>query len=124
MLLKDLTEDQCIEIAKIVYSHDIGIKSDFNVVYQRYDWRMYENARELQKIFFKAVIFGESIYPVIVEIDADLDCWIYYIKPKDGTDHSHTLPTQNQYYVQKKFREWGIYPDLMEQREGEIDKVL
>jgi hypothetical protein len=59
----------------------------------------------------------------MVEIDSKLNCWFSYI-PKTGSGGRASLPTYNQYFLQKKFREWGIYPNIVEQREGEIDKIL
>jgi len=103
MNLKDLTKEQAIEIAKLVYGFPDYIKSDFEVKYQPYDETMYEDAREVIKIFFDAIVCGDTVKKIMVEICPNSDCWVYYIE-----DMAHSLPTRNQKLVQKKLIEFNF----------------
>jgi hypothetical protein len=108
MKLKDITKTQAIEIAKLVYGFSDWITSDkFEFKYQPYDETWYEDACELVRINFEAIVFGDKSYPIQVEIGIDLNCYIYYL---DG--HLKSLPIRNQYLTQKKFQEYGIEPTL------------
>ena len=103
--LKDLTPEQAIEIAKLVYGYPNWIKSDFAVVYQPYDETWFADAREYLRVNFEAIVFGDKIDRIILEIDTELNCWLYYSR-----DMMYDLPTRNQYHIQKKFMEWNIFP--------------
>ncbi len=104
MTIKDLTNEQSIEIAKLVFGKPDWIKSDFDVKYQPYDANMYEDAREVVSVFFNAFTFGETIDKIMAEINPSLDCFVFYCRP----DGAHSLPTRNQKSIQEKFREWGL----------------
>ena len=103
MKLKDLTKEQAIEIAKLVYGFPDYIKSDFEVKYQPYDVTMYEDAREVMSIFFDAITFGDNVDKIMIEICPSLNCWAYYCR-----DMAYSLPTRNQKLTQEKFKEWNL----------------
>lgn len=103
MEIKDLTNEQARELAELLYPFEI--MGTFKMKYQPYieDW--YEDARELIRIEFKGITFGNKVEPIHIHIDVDLNCWVYYSRGM-----LHSLPTRNQYKVQEKFREWNIFP--------------
>lgn len=113
--LKDITKEQAIEIAKLIYpfsnelpgTKETGIKSDFEFKYQPYDATWYEDAREFIRVSFKGITFGETVDNLIMEINKNLDCHLYYSR-KDGL---HSIGCTNQYAIQKKFIEWEIEPE-------------
>lgn len=105
--LKDITKDQAIEIAKLIYPFFDDLKTDYDFHYQPYDKVWLEDAREFVRLRFRGFIFGDRVEDLMIEITKTLDCWFYYIRD-DGTHH---LPSRNQCAVQRKFIEWGIEPD-------------
>lgn len=107
--LKDINIDQMIEIAKLVYPVDLKNTDFYDFKYQPFDPSWFEDAREYAVIFFKAVTFGQTIDKIMVEIDVNLNVWLYYCRENGA----HNLPTQNQYYIQDKFHEWGFVPKNM-----------
>jgi hypothetical protein len=112
MKLKDITKAQAIEIAKLVYGFPDWITSDkFEFKYQPYDETWYEDACELVRINFEAIVFGETSYKIQVEILTNLNCVVYYL---DG--HLKFLPVRNQYLTQKKFQEYGIEPTFEQKK--------
>ena len=102
--IKDLTKEQVIEIAKLIYPWDID--SEFEFEYQPYDPSWFQDAREYVQLKFKGITFGETVDTLILQINKNLDCWFYYSR-----DYMHTLPSSNQAAVQRKFIEWGIEPN-------------
>ena len=111
MKLKDLTKEQAIEIAQLIYLFSDDVKSDYDFHYQPYNREWYEDAREFTIIEFRGVTFGDTVDNLRLEINKNLDCWFYYSR-EDGL---HTLPSRNQHAVQKKFIEWGFEPDYTEE---------
>jgi len=108
MGIKDLTEEQGLEIAKLLYPSPKLI-TDYKFYYQPYDASMYEDAVELVRIRFKAPVFGYSPnYQLMGIIYKSLDVYFYYWNGKVNG----YLPNRNQYKVQEKFKEWGIEPDF------------
>jgi hypothetical protein len=111
MELKDLTKEQTIEIAKLIYP--FKIENDFEFHYQPYDETWMDDAREFVELKFNGIVFGDKAYPLRLEILPNLDCWFYYIKfdEKIGYNVSHSLPSRNQHKIQKLFIKWGIRSD-------------
>ena len=105
--LKDLTKEQAIEIAKLIYSFSDAVETDYDFTYQPYDRTWYEDAREFVRLKFRGVTFGDTVDNLILDINKNLDCWFYYSR-KDGL---HGLPSTNQCAVQRKFIEWEFEPD-------------
>jgi hypothetical protein len=106
MKIKDLTKEQTIEIAKLIYPFSDTVEGEYEFSYQPYDPTWYEDAREYVQLKFKGVTFGTTIDTLIFQINKNLDCWFYYSR-----DSMYTLPSRNQHAIQKKFIEWGIEPD-------------
>lgn len=109
--LKDLTKEQAIEIAQLIYSFSDEVETDYDFTYQPYDWTWYEDAREFVRLKFRGFTFGNTVDNLILDINKNLDCWFYYSR-KDGL---HGLPSRNQCAVQRKFIEWGFEPDYTEE---------
>jgi ABC-type phosphate transport system substrate-binding protein len=112
MKLKDLTKEQVIEIAKLIYSFWDEYEKDFpnqeiKFTYQPYDATWYEDAREYVMLEFKGYTFGDTVDNLMLQINKNLDVWFYYCRENGA----HDLPSRNQHAVQKKFIEWGIEPD-------------
>lgn len=122
-----LTKEQSIEIAETIYPYDKSDISNIVVMDQEYDGTMYEDAKESIIIEFNADYNG-TIRNWRIEISINLDCSFYMLTEYDGSDtympHWKSLHTFNQYETQKKFRDWGIYPNKAEEREEEIKKLL
>lgn len=110
MKLKDLTKEQAIEIAQLIYPFHNEVHSNYSFYHQPYDLSWYSDAREYVRLLFRGITFGDTQDDLILEITPTLDCWFYYSR-KDGL---HTLPSRNQHAVQKKFIEWGFEPDYTE----------
>jgi len=124
--IKDLTKEQVIEIAKLVYPFNDWIKSDIEVKYQPYD-KTWLDPQEYWFVKFDGITFGDKvdtyrlwIYPTLnLEFDAirkHPDTFTEANKMKvieSGNDQMVMLgsfPLRNQYFVQKKFMEWNIEP--------------
>jgi len=105
--LKDLTKEQAIEIAKLIYPYSDKFEPEYEFKYQPYDKSWFEDAREFVRLEFKGIAFGDKIDNLMLEINKNLDCWFYYCR-EDG---AHDLPSRNQCAVQRKFIEWGFEPD-------------
>jgi len=111
MKLKDLTKEQTIEIAQLIYPFSDDVKSDYVFHYQPYNKEWFEDAREYVRLTFRGVTFGDTVDDLVLDINKNLDCWFYYSR-KDGL---HTLPSRNQHAVQKKFIEWNIEPNYTQE---------
>ena len=122
MLLKDLTKEQGIEITNLAYPFPDTIKSDISFNYQGYDPTMWEDACELITLVFNCLKNNYEEITLRVFIFTDLTMEVSYYDV-DGFS-VETLPIRNAYFIYKKFREWGIYPNIIEQRDVEIDKIL
>lgn len=112
MKIKDLTKEQAIEIAKLIYGYEESylkncIKSDFEFEYQPYDHTWYEDAREYARVTFMGIVFGNTTEKIMLEINTNLDCYLYYCR----ADGAHSLGSRNQYKIQNKFKEWNIEPN-------------
>lgn len=108
--LSDLTEEQAIEIAKLIYPYFGEMETEYEFQYQQYDPSWFEDARECARVKFKGITFGNKVDKLMMEIDKNLSCWFYYCR-EDGV---HDLPTHNQCAIQRKFIEWGFEPDYTE----------
>lgn len=108
-VLKDLTREQAIQIAKLIYDFDKGIKSDFDFTYQPYDETWLDDAREYIQVKFNGIVFADKVYPLILEINPSLDCDLYYLEddPK-GFKCMKLIGCRNQNQIQKLFIKWGI----------------
>lgn len=116
----DLTTDQAIEIAKLIYPFP-GEMEKIQVVKHPYFREHYEDAREFIRIHFVAPVMADRKFTIKVEISANLDCFMSYEKSEPCGDDkirqwNETLPNVNQYEVQKRFREWKIFPSHKNQR--------
>lgn len=115
--LKDITKEQAIEIAKLIYDFDKGIKSDFTFIYQPYvepckdNW---EGEAERVIVEWKGQTFGEAIDDLELTIYPNLNCFFEYIRFSDKLEIrvGDSLPTRNQYKIQQKFIEWNIQPQF------------
>ena len=107
MKLEDMTQEQAISIAKLVYGSEEHIRSDFVVKYHPYDESLYEDAYEHLDVRFEAITFADTIDTLTMTILPWLDCHLRYNRGKKVD----ALPSRNQYKVQKLFREWGIEPN-------------
>lgn len=103
--IKDLTIEQAREIAHLLSPPPFRVMGKFEMKYQVYEEDMYEDARELIIIKYESYTFGDKIEPIVVHIDTLLNCWVFYLR-----EMLHSLPTRNQYEVQKRFRNWGFMP--------------
>lgn len=106
-ILKDLTKEQTIEIAKLIYPFSDTIEGEYDFTYQQYDPMWYEDAREFVRLKFRGIAFGDTVDNLMLIINKNLDCWFYYCRP----DGAHSLPSINQHAIQKKFIKWGIEPN-------------
>lgn len=111
MKIKEITPDQAFEIAKMVYGFPEWIKSDFKFEYQPYDESMYEDAAELVRVCFDAIVFADKTEKITLIIDVQLNCWLHFVRNKGGNIVAESLPSRNQHAVQKKFIEWGFEPE-------------
>ena len=105
--IKDLTEKQAIEIVKLIYPHPDWVKSDYKFKYQPFDPTWYEDAKEYVRVSFRGITFGDTVDNLILEINSNLNCSLYYSR-KDGL-HGGGCPNQHQ--IHKKFIEWDIEPN-------------
>ncbi len=114
MELKDLTQEQAIEIAKLCYNFDKGIKSDFEFHYQPYNETWLDDAREFVTVIFQGIIFADKVYKVKLEIHSNLDCYLFYLDKDKRTELPfpvyQLIGCNNQHKIQKKFIEWNISP--------------
>lgn len=110
--LKDITKEQAIEIAKLIYPFSDGVKGEYDFTYQPYDPTWYEDAREFVRLKFRGVTFGDTVDNIILDIEKNFDCWLNYSRP----DGLHILPTRNQYAIHKQFIDWGFEPDYSEDK--------
>ena len=133
MKIKDITDKQAEEILKLTWIPMPGVHTkkqieshwnyyDTEFKYQPYDISMYEDAVELFLIYFrtKAIKNGNVKLRIIIGTNLDIE-FSYYDKEIANVI---SLPKRNQYWVYKKFREWGLYPDEAEKREEEINKLV
>lgn len=123
--IKDLTRDQAIEIAKLLYPFD-DIKSEIETHYQPYDASWFDDAREYYFIKFNGFSFGDKIDTYRIWIYPDLDVLVDLFRdnPLNFTEKDKKeiisnkfvllghLPVRNQYKIQEKFRKWKIKPIL------------
>lgn len=105
MKIKDLTKEQCIEIAKLAYPFPEAI-TDYEFKYQPYDKEWYSDAREFVRLSFKAPVFGDRVKNLMIEINTNLDTYMFYWNGKVND----TLPINNQYKIFQKFIELGVEP--------------
>lgn len=125
--LKDLTKEQVIEIAKLVYPFDEWRKSDIEVHYQPYDETWFSDAEEYWFAKFNGITFADKVDTYRMWIRPSLDLSLDAIRknPDDFTEANKmkvigsgddqivllgSFPVRNQYLIQKKFVEWGIEP--------------
>jgi hypothetical protein len=114
--LKDLTKEQAIEIAKLIYPFPDWIKSDFNFFYHPYkapdNWDN-EGITEEVLVTFKGFTTGEKIEDIHLNIYTNLDCVLgcFELKNSKYWSHKYSLMVRNQHAVQKKFIDWGFEPD-------------
>lgn len=121
--LKDITKEQAIEIAKMIWDFDQFIKSDFEFKYFDGNYGHFTKTDDEQiTITFDFEAFPEKrIGKMFVHIFPNLDCSIAefefkpYDKPQNETNkgywqEKHSYPLRNQNAVQKKFIEWDIEP--------------
>lgn len=112
MEIKDLTKEQVIEIAKLVYPFPEWVKSDYQTFYQPYDESDFSDAVEYQLVSFDGIIAGNKVGRIRLFIYPDLDCDLdyYYKDDKDQMIISsmNRLPARNQREIQKKFTEYGF----------------
>lgn len=134
-LLKDLTQEQVIEIAKLVYPFHDWIKSDFEVKYQPFDESWGRDAEEFWFVKFEAITFADKvdtyrlwIYPTLdLEFDA-IRTKLANMTPKqkgeivgDNIVLLGTFPIRNQHLIQKKFIEFGIEPQQQKLEANVVD---
>jgi hypothetical protein len=103
MKLEDITKEQAFEIVRLM--HD-NISSGMDFKYYPYDESMYEDAKEFVLVTFKGIVFADKVYDMRVNILPSLDCFLEYV----DNNKCYTLPTRNQYQIQKNFVEWGFKP--------------
>lgn len=107
MTLKDITQEQAIEITKLVFGYPEWITSDFEFKYQPYIEEWYEDAREYVRVKFVGYFAGDNTAEYKVEINTNLDANIWY-SYKD--ELNKILPTRNQNQIQNLFNQWGFKP--------------
>lgn len=121
--LKDITKEQAIEIAKMIWGFDEFIKSKPTFTYFNGNYGDYtEKESEDITVTFDFDTFPEKkIGKMFVCIYPNLDCniaefdFIPSENPKNENSkgywsHKRSYPVRNQNAVQKKFIEWGIEP--------------
>lgn len=123
--IKDLTHDQVIEIANLVYPSTDLIRSEMIVRYQPYDESWLNDAREYWLIKFDGITFGDKIdtYRLWIYPNLNLEFDAIRTNPKNMTEEQKletvsgifflgTFPIRNQYLIQRNFMEWGINPEF------------
>lgn len=105
MFIKNLTEEQGLEIVKLAYSWPELI-TDYTFTYQPYDKEWDRDAREFIRLKFKAPVFADKVKQLMIEINTDLGIYMYYWNGKVND----FLPVRNQYGIYQKFIEWGMKP--------------
>jgi hypothetical protein len=105
--IKDLTKEQAIEIAKLIYPFNETVIGEYDFHYQPYDSTWLDDAREFVQVKFRGITFGNTVDELMLHININLDCWFYYCR----NNGAHSLPTRNQHAIQKKFIEWEIEPN-------------
>lgn len=104
--IKNLTPEQAIEIAKLIYPFPECVKSEYKFKYQPYDSSWYEDAREYIRVEWDGILAADKVVPLFIEINTNLDCYCYYSTAKGA----ERMPLRNQNSIQKKFIEWDIEP--------------
>ena len=80
--IKDLTKEQAIEIAKLIYPYSDVVEGDYDFHYQPHDRTWFEDAREFVRLTFKGITFGDKVDNLMLEINKNLDCWFYkFVEP-------------------------------------------
>jgi hypothetical protein len=114
----DLTNEQAIEIAKLIYPWPDEMEK-IQIVKHPFLPEHYDDAREFVRIYFEGPMMGDNKFPAQIEILSNLDVFASY---RYGQKHSEkdgkeiwkeiieSIPIRNQYEIQKRFREWGIVP--------------
>lgn len=113
MNIKDLTKEQVIELSKLIhpYPSDIEkeIKQEYIFKYQSEMPSNMDNSEgevERVELYWKANTFADTIDKVRLTIYANLDCYWSYLR----SNGAHSLPTNNQHKIQKKFIQWKLKP--------------
>lgn len=123
MELKDLTEEQAIEIAKLSYSWP-DTMDNIKCVYQPYDTSWLDDAREYCLITFDAITYGHTVdtYRLYIYPTLNLSLDVIRTNPKNVTKAQQKdfkrigvvflgqFPMRNQHEIHKKFIEWNIIP--------------
>jgi len=131
--IKDITKEQAIEIAKMIWNFDDAVKSDYEFNYFDGNYGTFTKADDADitvKFDFETEFDKKTnsmkdkrIGKMFVHIHPNLDCsigefvFIEYGKHQQNETnngywkHDHSYPVRNQNAVQKKFIEWGIEPE-------------
>lgn len=100
MKIKDLTQEQLMDIVNLI--HSFKDSSDFKFIYQPYE---NEDDGEYQLIKFQGDVFGNRKDTIRVFIYSNLDCDIDYSVDNKSV---RRLPVRNQKLIQQKFVEFGF----------------
>jgi len=117
----DLTKKQVIEIAELIYPWpEVMDKVEVDFISDPPD-PFGDDRREFIRVYFEAPMIGDRVFPAQIEIYTNLDCFASYRFGQRHNDDTwkevvESIPTRNQYEVQKRFREWGIVPSQKNQR--------
>jgi len=128
--LKDLTQEQVTEIAKLVYPFADWMKIEIEVKYQPYDKSWLYGAQEYWIIKFDAITFADKVDTYRLWIYPNLNLELDAIRTKienmtekqkgeikSGIVFLGAFPIRNQYLIQKKFMEWNIEPEFEREEE-------
>lgn len=100
MKIKDLTNEQLLEILHLIYPYKDTI-SDVKFYYQPTDG----DDGNYQMIIFTGMIFENKTDIIRVYIHSNLDCEIDFIR---NDEPQGRLPVRNQKLIQQKFTEFGF----------------
>ena len=110
--IKNITKEQAIEIAKMIWGFDDSIKSDLTFKYFDGNYGAYTNEEDedITVTFDAEVSPQKRTAKMFVHIYRNLDCSIGEFEFSGCWRHKRSYPVRNQNAVQKKFIEWGIEP--------------
>lgn len=120
--LKDFTKEQAIELVKLAYPNKDHVKSDYEFIYQPYDYSHYSDAVEYICVKFEGITYANEIdtyrFYIFTELNISLQATRTNTKNKIGGVipenrkelHLGSFPARNQYQIFLKLIEWGYRP--------------
>lgn len=116
MTIRDLTEQQMVELTSYTYHFDENVELSIKYRYQAYDASMYEDAAEYVDITFDGYALGNTrLYPLRFRIYSNLDFYLSYQDVWKETDSNvypvwKNVPCRNYLKIFKRLDEIGIEP--------------